>query len=75
LIDAAGYDEGDEYESRRWVLGTERTFEVVEGFPRVPTPVPEGVEKISYTVSLDTCAAYNFEYDVLDIILRGLADG
>lgn len=75
LIDAAGYDDDNEYASRRWVLGAERTFEVVEGFPRISTPVPEGVDRVKYSLSLDACAEFNLENELLDIIVEGLGDG
>lgn len=74
LIDAAGYDENDEYESRRWVLGAERTYEVVSGFPRIPTPVPEGVDHVSYSISLDACAEFTFRGDLQNVVVGGMSD-
>ncbi len=46
---------------RRWHLGAIRTFEVLDGFPRIIPPVPQGVDEVEYTIRLDACE--DFERD------------
>ena len=75
LIDATGYNEKEEYESRRWILGADHCFEVVEGFPRISMPVPEGVNNITYSLSLDACAEFAFTGDIFEVVNGGKIDG
>ena len=72
LMDATGYDEDDDYSDRRWLLGAERKFEVVDGFPRVSSPLHEGVERVNYAISLTACDAYKFEGDIIEVISESL---
>lgn len=72
LIDATGYDEVDDYADRRWLVGVEREFQVVEGFPRLPSPLPDGVDKVSYAISLAACDRYKFEGDLIEEIVESL---
>lgn len=70
-ISATGYDAGNEYGGRRWKLGEVATYEVVEGFPRIATPLSSGVGDVSYSIALDSCAAFRLEDDLVDIIRKG----
>ncbi len=56
---ATGYSPDSTEEERRWHLGAIRTFEVLDGFPRLVPPMPQGVEEVGYTIRLDACS--NFE--------------
>ncbi|WP_196223489.1 PD-(D/E)XK motif protein [Roseibium sp. RKSG952] len=54
---------------RRWHLGVIRTFEVLDGFPRLIPPIPQGVDEVEYTIRLDACS--DFERDsVLNTLLN-----
>lgn len=70
-ISAAGYDAGNDYGGRRWKLGEVATYEVGEGFPRIATPLPSGVSDVRYSISLDSCASFRLEGELVDIIRKG----
>lgn len=74
LIDATGYDEGHEYGDRRWIIGKERSYEVIDGFPRLPSPLLEGVTNVSYSVSLNACEPFLASEDVL-VVAKGQING
>lgn len=65
LLTAAGFDWGHDYSDRRWTVGKRAAFRVVEGFPRILSPVPMGVLNVKYAVALDACAAFTVEDDEL----------
>jgi hypothetical protein len=46
---------------RRWRLGAIRTFEVLDGFPRLIPPMPQGVDEVEYTIRLDACSDFERE--------------
>jgi hypothetical protein len=58
LLEATGYDAANNYAERRWVLGLARTYEVVEGFPRIPVPLPSGIANVGYSIALETCEPF-----------------
>ena len=60
------------YESRRWAVRKERTFQVRPGFPRlVEADLPTGVGNVSYGLTLSVCG--NFELPLTEALelLRG----
>lgn len=69
-IYSTGYDPMDDYENRRWHLESANTYEIIEGFPRISTPLTEGVEKVRYNIALDYCESYKLEQS-LESILKG----
>ena len=71
-IYSTGYDPENDYEGRRWQLGSSTVFEVTEGFPRISTPLPPGVGRVRYSLSLDACAQFTFDGDLVGIIRNGL---
>ncbi|WP_299605671.1 PD-(D/E)XK motif protein [uncultured Tateyamaria sp.] len=62
-----GYSPEQVEQERRWHLGTNRTFEVLDGFPRLIPPMPQGVDGVEYTIRLDACSEFerNFALDIL----------
>jgi hypothetical protein len=58
LIDATGYASEGDYADRRWIVGLARTFEVVQGFPRIVAPIPEGVGSLTYAIALSACEPF-----------------
>lgn len=69
-IEAAGFDFADDYSERRWIIGKSIRFEVVEGFPRIASPLPAGVSGLRYSISLDACAPFAVEEELVDSIMR-----
>lgn len=65
LLTSAGFDWMHDYSDRRWIVGKRAVFRVVEGFPRIPSPVAMGVLNVKYSVALDACAAFTVEDDEL----------
>lgn len=57
-IKSTGYESENDYEGRRWKLEGEKVYEVKEGFPRLCSPLPEGVHNVNYTISLEACSPY-----------------
>lgn len=64
-----GFDFDDDYSDRRWVIGKNLHFEVKDGFPRVPVPLPAGVSGVRYSIGLDACATFSFDAEVLDNLI------
>ena len=62
-LEAVGYERGHDYEKRRWILGAERTFTVVNGFPRITPPLNSGVHNVTYAIDLAECAQFVTEFE------------
>ncbi len=69
---STGYDPENDYDDRRWLLGATTDFEVMEGFPRISTPLASGVENVRYVIALDACEPFKLEGDLIDAIRKGL---
>jgi hypothetical protein len=70
-IYSSGYDQFNDYDNRRWHLDGIRTYEIVEGFPRIPAPLPYGIEAVRYSLSLDACSAFEINKDLMLAIREG----
>lgn len=68
LLMSVGYDAMHRYEDRRWTVGTDRVYEVSEGFPRLCTPLPGGVANVRYSIALSACMPFEFGGSVFDEI-------
>lgn len=55
---AVGFDWDHDYSDRRWSVGKVSTFLVEGEFPRLPTPVPNGVINVKFAVSLEACQPF-----------------
>lgn len=75
LISAAGYALDDDYNDRRWVVGLARTFDVIPGFPRVVSPLPDGVGSLSYAIALDACASFLITADTRSMVAKDPFNG
>lgn len=65
-LSAVGFDWTDDYSDKRWLLGAEYLFEVVEDFPRVTSSVyPAGVNNVRYSISLSNCERFRTDYSIL----------
>lgn len=72
LLDAAGYDGDDDYDHRRWVVGEHRSFEVRDGFPRIDLPLHEGIDRVSYAISLPACEEFRNEINLMTILTESI---
>ena len=65
---AAGYLPKDDYSDYWWAFDELLPFEVTPDFPRVEgTDLPEGVERVTYNVTLAGCTAFRLDLpDLLD---------
>ncbi|MGE8143261.1 PD-(D/E)XK motif protein [Novosphingobium sp. NPDC080210] len=68
-IAETGFDFGDDYSDRRWVIGKSLHFEVRDGFPRIALPLAIGVSGVRYSIGLDACAPFSVEADVIDQLI------
>ena len=68
---ATGYDPINEYDNRRWLLEQAINFEIVEGFPRIKPPLLNGIEGLRYSVSLEACAPFELQKDLIENIRDG----
>ncbi|ELF6471910.1 PD-(D/E)XK motif protein [Vibrio vulnificus] len=57
-IYSTGYDPLNKYDDRRWVIRSTAYYEVLEGFPRISCPLPQGVQNVRYSISLDACEPF-----------------
>ncbi len=65
-----GYDPENDYSNRRWHVSGSQTYEIVDDFPRISTPLPYGVEMVKYSLSLEACAKFETKTDLLQVIKR-----
>lgn len=65
---STGYDPVNDYDNRSWQLGVTIDYEVVDGFPRVSSPLPQGVQNIRYSISLAECEPFKLGRTLLDVI-------
>ena len=63
-LEAVGYERGHDYEKRRWIVGTCRTFAVADNFPRVIPPLTSGVHNVTYAIDLAECAHFATELEL-----------
>jgi len=59
LLYMAGYVACEEYENHRFLVVSVKSYRLTEGFPRiVNSGLTPGVESISYSIRLDSCASF-----------------
>ena len=75
LIAATGYALEDDYADRRWVVGTAKTFTVIEGFPRVVAPLREGVGDLVYTIAHESCMPFLTTVETKKLIEKDTKNG
>ena len=61
-LEAAGYERSHDYEKRRWIVATCRTFIVGDGFPRITAPLANGVHNVTYAIDLGKCTSFLTEF-------------
>ncbi|MCF7502237.1 MULTISPECIES: PD-(D/E)XK motif protein [Vibrio] len=65
---STGYDPLNKYDDRRWLIRSTTYFEVVDGFPRIQYPLPLGVQNARYSISLDACAPFKLNNNIIECI-------
>lgn len=69
---AAGYEFGDKYCGIEWCVGDAVSFEVLDGFPRiVASSLAVGIDRVNYSLDLDSCAPFAVPIDVVLDAVRG----
>lgn len=53
-----GYDSAHDYSGWRWIVAEPAFYEVTDHFPRVVSPLVEGVSAVTYSISLHSCTPY-----------------
>jgi len=71
---SSDYDPDNDYGNRCWQLGGAKTYEVKDDFPRIGIPLPLGIEMVKYGLSLDACAKFETDTDLIKVIQDGLKD-
>ena len=72
MLYATGYDPENDYDDRRWLLGTVTNYDVKDNFPRIVSPLATGLKDIRYSISLNECEAFKLDIELIDLIRRGL---
>lgn len=60
-IYSTGYDPLNKYDDRRWLIRSTSCYEIVQGFPRINCPLPQGVQNVRYSISLDACEPFKLD--------------
>ena len=68
VIYSTGYDPQNKYDDRRWLIRSTSYFEVIDGFPRIPCPLPLGVQNARYSISLDACTPFQLSNNIFESI-------
>lgn len=66
LLNEIGYDLEENYGDRRWIIGKCRSFNVLDGFPRITPPLVMGVSNVKYDIALENCQPFLCTNDPLE---------
>jgi len=72
VLYSTGYDPENSYDNRRWVLGANHDYEVVDGFPRITSPLIQGVANVRYSIDLNACEPFKLEDNLTKLIKLGI---
>ncbi|ELF6480627.1 PD-(D/E)XK motif protein [Vibrio fluvialis] len=67
-IYSTGYDPLNKYDDRCWLIRSTTYYEVLEGFPRINFPLPQGVQNVRYSISLDACEPFKINDNTVDYL-------
>ena len=74
-IIATGYDHDHDYSEHYWSVSRVQHYRVGAGFPRISTPVPQGVTSVRYSISIDACHSFKIsQTDVERQLVREVSD-
>ncbi len=68
LLTGIGYDPAHRYDDRRWFIGGNRDFEVMDGFRVSRHPLDSGIDNVRYSVGLAVCASFELASPLLEIL-------
>lgn len=69
---AVGFDWADDYSDKKWLIGPEHVFQVIEGFPRItPGMYPTGATNVRYSISLHDCEPFRTDHKRMTSLLAG----
>lgn len=73
---AAGFEWTDDYSDRKWLRGSDHTFEVRGDFPRVtPDMYPSGVSSLKYAIFLLDCEPHRIDFNYVNKLVMEAANG
>lgn len=58
----AGFDALHDYSAWRWIVSFPEFHAVTEGFPRISSPVPLGVENVTYALAISACTPFRTDW-------------
>lgn len=61
----AGFDTAHDYSAWRWIVSQPEFHVVSAGFPRIVSPVAEGVSNVTYAIALSACVPFQTDWDTL----------
>jgi hypothetical protein len=61
----AGFDRGHDYSAWRWIVAPPLFHAVRPDFPRIVSPVPLGVQEVSYALALSACTPFQTDWSTL----------
>lgn len=67
---ATGFDFEHDYSERRWTITNPLPFEVVTGFPRIASPLMQGISSVRYSLFLEACSPYALNEAALSAIVK-----
>lgn len=76
LLEAAGFRWTDDYGSSYWLQGAMRFYVVDEKFPRIcASALDAGISRVTYSLSLPSCAPHEVGHEIVMQALRGTQNG
>lgn len=76
LLEAAGFRWSDDYSEFLWLEGTTRFYRVADDFPRISaSTLDAGLSRVTYSLSLPSCAPHEVGADVVIQALKGTRHG
>ena len=71
-LSALGFDQEEDYSDCIWLFGTEKLFQVHDGFPRISSKtVPFGVDDIKYRIEIAACEPFAVDLTLLPTLIFG----
>jgi hypothetical protein len=72
LLEAGGFRWEDDYSDSSWVHGTDRMYEVIDGFPCITAQdCTAGVSSVRYSISLVECDPFRVDEDLVIACISG----
>ncbi len=69
-----GYDSQSDYDDRSWKIEGSHLFEVLKNFPRIGSPLPNGVSRVKYALSLSALSEFESLANLVSIVREGMSN-